>query len=84
MASGDELEPSMKHVTLKIEGMHCTGCASRIRALLERTDGVKKASASFDAGEAQVLYDPELIAEEKMAAIVENAGYRVTERRPAS
>ena len=73
----------MKNVTLKVEGMHCSGCAQTIQALLERSDGVRKASASFDAGEARVLYDPMLISEDQLAAHVEKAGFRVTERRAA-
>ena len=74
----------MKNVTLKVEGMHCSGCASTIQALLQRNEGVKKASASFEAGEARVLYDPALVSEEQLAGAVERAGYRVTERRAAS
>lgn len=74
----------MKDVTFKVEGMHCTGCASTIQALLQRNAGVKKASASFDAGEARVLYDPAVISEDQVAAVVEKAGYRVKERRAGS
>lgn len=71
----------MKSVTLKVEGMHCTGCASTIQTLLQRKDGVKKASASFEAGEARVLYDPAEVSEDQLAGVVEKAGFRVTERR---
>lgn len=71
----------MKNVTFKVEGMHCTGCASTIQALLQRNDGVKKASASFDAGEARVFYDPTVISEDQVASVIEKAGFRVTERR---
>lgn len=74
----------MKNVTLKVEGMHCTGCASTIQALLQRNDGVKKASASFEAGEARVLYDPAAISEDQVAAVIEKGGFRVTERRAES
>lgn len=71
----------MKNATFKVEGMHCTGCASTIQVLLERNNGVKKASASFDAGEARIFYDPAVISEDEVAAAIEKAGYRVTERR---
>lgn len=74
----------MRNVTLKVEGMHCSGCASTIQSLLQGNDGIKKASASFDAGEARVLYDPALISEDQVAALVERAGFRVTERRAGS
>lgn len=71
----------MKNVTFRVEGMHCSGCASTIQALLQRNGGVKRASASFDAGEARVLFDPALISEDQVAAVIEKAGFRVTERR---
>ena len=73
----------MKSVTLKIEGMHCTGCASTIQTLLQRNEGVRKASASFEGGEARVLYDPAAVSEHQLASVVEKAGFRVTERRAA-
>lgn len=71
----------MNNLTLKVEGMHCTGCASTIQALLQRNAGVKKVSASFEAGEARVLYDPSAVSEDQLAGVIEKAGYRVTERR---
>lgn len=74
----------MKNLTLKVEGMHCTGCALTIEALLQRNEGVKKAAASFDAGEARVLYDPAVISEDRLASVIEKAGFRVTEPRPGS
>ena len=73
----------MKNVTLKVEGMHCSGCASTVQVLLQRNEGVKKVSASFEAGEARVLYDPAVVSEDQLAGVVEKAGYRVTERSAA-
>jgi copper chaperone CopZ len=74
----------MRNVTFKVKGMHCMGCAATIEALLQRTDGVKRASASFDAGEARVLYDSAEASEDELARAIEKAGYRVTERRTSS
>lgn len=74
----------MNNVTFMIEGMHCTGCASTIQALLQRHGGAKKASVSFDTGEARVLYDPAVVSEDQVAAVIEKAGFRVTGRRAES
>jgi copper chaperone CopZ len=71
----------MNAVTLKIEDMHCDGCAAKIQTALERSTGVRKASVSFDDGEARVLYDPEAVAESQLIATIENIGYRVARRR---
>ncbi|GCB05251.1 heavy-metal-associated domain-containing protein [Ralstonia sp. SET104] len=67
----------MKTITFKVEGMHCTGCAAMIQVLLERSAGVRKASVSFDEGEARVLYDPQTICEARLAALIEQGGYQV-------
>jgi Hg(II)-responsive transcriptional regulator len=48
----------MKSLELKIEGMHCDGCAATIEALLTREPGVKVTSVSYAAGGGRILYDP--------------------------
>lgn len=73
-------ESNVKFVTLKIQGMHCDGCANTIKALVEREPGVKSVAVSFENGEARVLYDPAATGEDKLAILVERAGYRVTSR----
>lgn len=70
----------MNTVTFKVEGMHCGGCAQIIQALLERSAGVQKAAASFDDGEARVLYDSRAVTEEQLVAVIEKAGFRVAAR----
>jgi copper chaperone len=74
----------MNSVTFKVEGMHCGGCAETIQTLLERHAGVRKASASFDKREAQVLYEPRIVSEEQLAAAIDKAGFRVADRRSRS
>jgi copper chaperone len=48
----------MKTAILKVEGMHCDGCATTIKTVLEREPGVQMAAVSFAEGQARVLYDP--------------------------
>lgn len=74
----------MNNVNFKVEGMHCTGCASTIETLMGRTKGVKRVSAHFDSGEARVLYDPAAVSEDELVSTIEKAGFRVTGRRRAS
>lgn len=73
-------ESDMKSVTLKVQGMHCDGCANTIKAFVEREPGVKTVTVSFKDGEARVLYDPSTTSEDKLVALVERPGYRVTSR----
>ena len=73
----------MNTATFKIEGMHCDGCASNIQAVVVRSAGLHKATASFKEGRARVLYDAKMITEDKLAAVIEKAGYRVVDRSSA-
>lgn len=70
----------MKSVTLKIQGMHCDGCANTIKALVEREPGVKTVAVTFEGGEARIFYDPAATNEDRLVAMVERPGYRVTSR----
>jgi copper chaperone CopZ len=71
----------MKTIVLKIEGMHCEGCADTIKALVEKAQGVRMATVSVESGEARVLFDPAAIGEDEIVAVVQRPGYRVVERR---
>lgn len=72
----------MKSITLKIEGMHCDGCAATLKALLEREPGVKTASVTFASGEGRVVFDPAAVDERQLIAAAERPGYRVVARAP--
>lgn len=72
----------MNAVTLRIEGMHCGGCAETIKAVVEREPGVKVAAVTFTGGEARILYDPEATSAERLIAAIGRLGYRVTGRAP--
>ncbi len=70
----------MKTTQIKIDGMHCNGCADTIKAVIERQSGVQVADVSYDQGQARILYDPQAISEDRLAATVQKLGYRVTQQ----
>ncbi|MHB8494625.1 MAG: MerR family DNA-binding protein [Casimicrobiaceae bacterium] len=72
---------TMKQIVLRIEGMHCDGCAQVIEALLGREAGVQRATVSYAGREARVLIDPVATSADKLAAAIGRAGYRVAETR---
>lgn len=75
-------ESDMQTLHLKIEGMHCGGCAETIQTLLAREPGVRSASVSYPAAEARILYEPAATDERALIKAVEQAGYRArTENR---
>lgn len=72
----------MRSTTFRIEGMHCDGCARTIQSLVAAEPGVHAAAVSLKDGEARVLYDFEATSEDRLAAAIERAGYRVVYRSP--
>jgi copper chaperone len=65
----------MSTTTIRIEGMHCDGCAQRVRRVLEREPGVKSADVSYEGGEARVQHDEGAVTTDRLRAVVERAGY---------
>lgn len=61
--------------TIIIEGMSCKHCEMHTKKELEKIDGVISAEADADKGQAVVEMEKE-IAEEKLKAAVEEAGYK--------
>jgi copper chaperone CopZ len=72
----------MKTATFRIEGMHCDGCASTIKGLLDRQSGVQIATVSFADRQARILYDPNATDEDRLVAAIEKPGFRVSGPQP--
>lgn len=68
-------------VVLDIKGMHCSGCASGIEAMLKRVDGVTKADVSFEERRATVEYDAAKTSPEKLIEAVEKMGYKAAPKK---
>lgn len=68
-------------VTLTVSGMHCSGCAEGIMAMLKRTDGVSSAEVSYESKEAVVAYDAEKTSPEKIIAAIEKMGYKAAVKK---
>ena len=64
-------------VTMRIEGMHCEGCAERITLLLEKESGVRDATVSFADAQARVRYNPHAVHEGRLVEVVEGAGFSI-------
>ncbi len=66
-----------RQTTLKVTGMHCSGCAANVERVLKRVKGVSAATVTLSAGQATVDYDPAVATEKELAAAVTKAGYGV-------
>ncbi len=66
----------MKEIKLKIEGMHCTGCSNRLEKVLNNTDGVEKATVSFEEKQAIITYNESQIDIAQIKETIEGAGFK--------
>ncbi len=64
---------------LKVTGMTCSGCTSKVEKALKRINGVSDVNVSLDAGEATVKFDDRLTSSEQLKLPIETAGYGVDE-----
>ena len=67
----------MKEVKLNIEGLHCTGCSTRLEKVLNNVDGVESAKVSLEEKKADIKYDETQISEKELIEAVEDAGFKV-------
>jgi len=65
-----------------VEGMHCGACSVAVERCLNRVDGVE-ASVSLPAETATVRFDEDAVDFDRLARLVEEAGFRL-ERRDTS
>ncbi|MEQ9641446.1 MAG: heavy metal-associated domain-containing protein [Alphaproteobacteria bacterium] len=69
----------MDVAVFKVDGMHCGGCAERIRKLLGKEPGVRAVRVSFTAGSAEVRHNPHAVDEARLRAVIETGGFNVRE-----
>lgn len=73
----------MRSVKLKVQGMHCDGCAATLETLLGTEPGVNGVSVSHELGEARVLFNPELTSVGQLIEIAKRPGFDVQEEPDA-
>ena len=66
----------MKEIKLKIEGMHCTGCSSRLEKVLNNTDGVESATVSFEKKQPIITYNESQTDIEQIKQIIQDTGFK--------
>ena len=66
----------MKEVKLNIEGMHCTGCSTRLEKVLNNVDGVESAKVSLEEKKADIKYDEAQVNESELKEVIEDAGFK--------
>ncbi|MGH9873523.1 MAG: mercuric transporter MerT family protein [Pyrinomonadaceae bacterium] len=69
-------QTNLETVTVKVAGMDCTACEAPIRAVLEKTPGVRSADVSYKRGDARVEFDPKRTNIEQIKRAIDSTGYK--------
>ena len=67
----------MRKITLKIDGMTCINCQTRIENALLTAAGIKSAEVSWQDGKAEIEYDEKQINLKEIKKIIEALDYKV-------
>ncbi|MFH1065471.1 MAG: sulfite exporter TauE/SafE family protein [Nanoarchaeota archaeon] len=70
--------------TIMIEGMTCGSCEKRIHHSVSKMHGVKRCSADYATGSADIKFNPEETSREKIIEKIESLGYSCKERKKTS
>jgi len=72
------MSQTQQEVKLRIEGLHCGGCANSAKAALSALPGVSTAQVSLEDASASVAYDPAQTDPQQMIEAVNQLGYRAS------
>ena len=64
----------MQTVELSIQGMHCGGCASKVKAALESVPGAEVENVAV--GSARILFDPTKTSTVALIGVVDRLGFK--------
>ena len=70
-----EEAPNENKIELKVSGMTCAACSSRVERKLSRLEGVSRASVNLTTERASVEYDPSKIKVSRMINEIKALGY---------
>ncbi len=71
------MEPGVVTKRLRIGGMTCVSCQTKIERKLRNTAGIKSVAVSYRAGTADVSYDTDVISLRDVIAVIERLDYKV-------
>jgi Cu+-exporting ATPase len=72
---GATVPVALEEIIIPIGGMTCAACSTRIEKVLNRTEGIDRASVNLATESATVLYNPQMIRLSAIKAAIEKLGY---------
>ena len=70
--------------TLMVTGMTCAACSGRVQRALEREEGVRSAHVNLMTGQAEIVYQPEVVTPDVLVSVVTATGYGASLPEPGS
>ena len=77
MSGSNNMSWQSKKITLNIGGMSCINCAHTIEKELTKIKGVTQATVNLAAEQAIIDYNPDLITQKTIEAVITDSGYHV-------
>ena len=66
----------MKKIILSIDGMTCSACSNGLEKYLNKQNGIINSSVNLVMANATVMYDENILNQEKIEAFVKEAGFK--------
>ena len=83
--TGRKATAATKVCTLKVEGLTCVTCEPPVKKAAKAIAGVSDANVSWQAGTAEITYDPAKTSPEAIAKIIsEKTRYKAAVPKPQS
>ncbi|GBR47337.1 heavy-metal-associated domain-containing protein [Neokomagataea thailandica] len=67
----------MSEVIVRVGGMSCEGCSTRLQKVLNELQGVAQAHVTLASGQAVIQYDEQQITEHDVRECIEESGFDV-------
>ncbi len=69
-------ESDLRKVVFDVTGMTCSGCEAHIEHAVSGLAGVVSVDASYEKGQAEVVYDEHLLSIEQIVQVIDSTGYK--------
>ena len=66
-------------IEVKVDGMTCGGCSTKVSGALTKLDGVKEQKVCHVSKHAVVEFDPKKVSSDKVIAAINQTGFKVVE-----
>lgn len=83
MAAPSNNGSAVETIVIPVEGMACVACAATVKKAVKSLAGVSNVEVSLGARSAKVTYAPDKVSPDRIAAAIDEAGYKAGAPRKA-